>query len=448
MNNPTLVKGTRDIYGLELKQKNYVLDIIKSTFDKYGFEPLETPAMENLSTLTGKYGEEGDRLIYKILNSGDFLNKSDKTAYEEDNSNKFSISISNKALRYDLTIPFARFVSQNKNTLNFPYKRYQTQSVWRADRPQKGRYREFFQCDADCVGSESIWQEIEFIHIYDEVFDQLNLPTTLHLNNRKVLYGIAESLGIESQFKDFTIALDKLDKIGKEGVNKELLGKGFKQAIVEKLDFLFDQSLKTDEVLFKIKALVSKNSLAQKGLEELDFVLNHFEANSIKKLKIKLDFTLARGLDYYTGCIFEIKVAKATVGSVGAGGRYSNLTEIFGVPDLPGIGISFGLDRVMIAMNELGVLPDLSSAKEKYLFLNFSDENTVVSYPILQKMRNEGYEVELYPEPVKLKKQFQFAERKNMQFVVFCGEEELKRSVLNIKNIKTGAQKEISIKDL
>ena len=354
---PSLAKGTRDFSAQEVYRRKFIIDILQKNFEMFGFQPLETPSFENLSTLTGKYGEEGDRLIFKILNSGDYASKTKDEDWTAKNSQKLISQISEKALRYDLTVPFARYVAMNHGQLTFPFKRYQIQPVWRADRPQKGRFREFFQCDADVVGSESLWQEVELVQLYLKSFSDLKIPVTLHLNNRKILTGLAEIAGIPTQVVGFTVALDKLDKIGKEGVVKELLEKNISQTSIDELDFLFEQSADALANIQQLKQKFQGNETGTAGVEELEFVVKTCLELGISNESLKFDITLARGLDYYTGAIFEVKANNVAMGSIGGGGRYDNLTEVFGVKNIPGIGISFGLDRIYLVLEELGLFP-------------------------------------------------------------------------------------------
>ncbi|MBP7973537.1 MAG: histidine--tRNA ligase, partial [Kaistella sp.] len=395
---PSLAKGTRDFTAREVINRRAIINTLQKNFELFGFQPLETPSFENLSTLTGKYGEEGDRLIFKILNSGDYAAKTNDEDWNAKNSQKLISQISEKALRYDLTVPFARFVAMNHGQLVFPFKRYQIQPVWRADRPQKGRFREFYQCDADVVGSESLWQEVELVQLYLKSFSELQIPVTLHINNRKILSGLAEFAGISEQLIDFTVALDKLDKIGKEGVVKELLEKNISQESIDQLDFLFSQSDYALENVLQLKEKFAGNEIGLQGVEELEFVLTKCMDLGISTENLKFDITLARGLDYYTGAIFEVKANDVAMGSIGGGGRYNNLTEVFGVKNIPGIGISFGLDRIYLVMEELGLFPDNSESTVKYLFANYGETEAVEALKIIQKIRERGVSAELYPE--------------------------------------------------
>lgn len=437
---PSLAKGTRDFTAEEIRRRRMIIGVLQNNFELFGFQPLETPSFENLSTLTGKYGEEGDRLIFKILNSGDFTAKVNDEDWQSRNAQKLTSQISEKALRYDLTVPFARFVAQNHGQLTFPYKRYQIQPVWRADRPQKGRFREFYQCDADVVGSESLWQEVDLVQLYLKSFSDLRIPVTLHLNNRKILTGLAEYAGISDRLIDFTVALDKLDKIGKEGVVKELLEKNISAESVEKLDFLFVQSEDPMENLLQLKEKFSTSEIGLKGVEELEFVMARCLDLGIEVDTLKFDITLARGLDYYTGAIFEVKADHVQMGSVGGGGRYDNLTEVFGVKNIPGIGISFGLDRIYLVMEELGLFEVDEEQGVKFLFVNYGEKEAIEALRYMKVLRENGIACELYPEPAKLKKQFAFAEKRGIKNMVFIGEEELANKTVTIKNMDTSEQ--------
>ena len=444
---PSLAKGTRDFTAREVINRRAIINTLQKNFELFGFQPLETPSFENLSTLTGKYGEEGDRLIFKILNSGDYAAKTNDEDWNAKNSQKLISQISEKALRYDLTVPFARFVAMNHGQLVFPFKRYQIQPVWRADRPQKGRFREFYQCDADVVGSESLWQEVELVQLYLKSFSELQIPVTLHINNRKILSGLAEFAGISEQLIDFTVALDKLDKIGKEGVIKELLEKNISQESIDQLDFLFSQSDDALQNVLQLKEKFAGNEIGLQGVEELEFVLTKCMDLGISAENLKFDITLARGLDYYTGAIFEVKANDVAMGSIGGGGRYNNLTEVFGVKNIPGIGISFGLDRIYLVMEELGLFPDNSESTVKYLFANYGETEAVEALKIIQKIRERGVSAELYPESAKLKKQFTYAEKKGIPNLVFFGEQEISEGNITVKNLENSEQKTWSIDD-
>ena len=441
---PSLAKGTRDFTATEVYCRKYIIDILQKNFEVFGFQPLETPSFENLQTLTGKYGEEGDRLIFKILNSGDYASKTKDEDWNAKNSQKLIAQISEKALRYDLTVPFARFVAMNHGTLTFPFKRYQILPVWRADRPQKGRFREFYQCDADVVGSESLWQEVELVQLYLKSFKDLQIPVKLHINNRKILSGLAEFAQISEQLIDFTVALDKLDKIGKDGVVKELREKNISENAINKLSFLFENKHQS-EVLQILKQNFENVEIGKKGVEELEFVLEN--SKNLGAENLVFDITLARGLDYYTGAIFEVKAQNVEMGSIGGGGRYDNLTEVFGVKNVPGIGISFGLDRIYLVMEELKLFPENSEKKIEFLFANYGEKEAVEAMKILAKLREKGIAAELYPENAKLKKQFTYAEKKGIENLVFLGEQEISEGNITIKNLISGEQKTMKTED-
>ncbi len=441
---PNLAKGTRDFTADEVVKRKYIIQILQKNFELFGFQPLETPSFENLSTLTGKYGEEGDRLIFKILNSGDYASKAKEEDWNSRNSQKLTAQISDKALRYDLTVPFARFVAMNHGQLTFPYKRYQIQPVWRADRPQKGRFREFYQCDADVVGSESLWQEVELIQLYFKSFSELKVPVHIHINNRKILSGLAEFAGISEQLIDFTVALDKLDKIGREGVIKELREKGIPDFAIEKVSFLFDTNRPSEETLQLLKKHFEGIETGIEGVEELEFVIQQCKNLGIAD-QLVFDITLARGLDYYTGAIFEVKAQQVEMGSIGGGGRYNNLTEVFGVKNIPGIGISFGLDRIYLVMQELHLFPENTVSKVQFLFTNYGEKETTEAIKVMTKLRDKNISCELYPEAVKLKKQFTYAEKKGIPFIIFYGEQEIKEGKISMKNMETGEQNTLTL---
>ncbi|MFS4427889.1 histidine--tRNA ligase [Chryseobacterium sp. S90] len=535
---PSLAKGTRDFTAQEVSRRKYIINILQNNFELFGFQPLETPSFENLSTLTGKYGEEGDRLIFKILESGEYMNSlkeswlkkstlegqidrlidsiehfsnnndrfdflkyrdllgitfnnefssiiekfdlnneikeyseyliqnnNNKNVFlegslrhkienlyfqnliKEINSKQLTKEISDKALRYDLTVPFARFVAMNHGKMTFPYKRYQIQPVWRADKPQKGRYREFYQCDADVVGSESLLQEVELVQLYLKSFADLKVPVTIHMNNRKILSGLAEYAGITDKLIDFTVALDKLDKIGKEGVVKELLEREISQESIDKLDFLFSQSDDALENLLQLKEKFAGNEIGLKGVEELEYVLTQSLSLGVDMQNLVFNITLARGLDYYTGAIFEVKADEVAMGSIGGGGRYDNLTEVFGVKNIPGIGISFGLDRIYLVMEELNLFPEEASSKIEYLFANSGGEETIEALKLIMQLRAKGISAELYPENAKINKQFTYAEKKGIKNVVFLGEEEIKNNTVTYKDLEAGEKKTVSLEE-
>lgn len=448
---PSLAKGTRDFTAKEVSRRKYIINTLQKNFELFGFQPLETPSFENLSTLTGKYGEEGDRLIFKILNSSINEAKDDKknqmlNDFQKALDKPFSSeSLTDKALRYDLTVPFARFVAMNHGQLAFPFKRYQIQPVWRADRPQKGRFREFYQCDADVVGSTSLWQEVELLQLYFKSFKDLKLSVSIHINNRKILSGLADYAGIADKLIDFTVALDKLDKIGKDGVIKEMLEKGISEEAISKLDFLFSQTNDALENLLNLKEKFVGNEIGSKGVEELEFVITNALNLGIDSQNLVFDITLARGLDYYTGAIFEVKADEVAMGSIGGGGRYDNLTEVFGVKDIPGIGISFGLDRIYLVMEELNIFPEDSANNVKYLFANYGEPESIEALKLIAELRDRNISAELYPEASKLKKQFTYAEKRGIENLVFLGEQEIKDGNVTVKNLNSGEQKTLKI---
>lgn len=439
---PTIPKGTRDFSPSELAKRNYILSIIKKNFQLAGFQPIETPSFENYETLMGKYGEEGDRLIFKILNSGDFLSNISEDIYNQKNSQKITPHISEKALRYDLTVPFARYVVQHQNDITFPFKRYQIQPVWRADRPQKGRFREFFQCDADIVGSNSLWQEVELIQLYDAVFSDLKLKgTTIKINNRKILSGLAEVMGQSDKLIDFTTALDKLDKIGKENVIQEMLSKGISQEAIEKMNPIFYLEGNFCEKISQLKPILASSEMGLKGIQEIEFIQNIIENVPLTSCVLDLDVTLARGLNYYTGAIFEVVAPKGIqLGSIGGGGRYDDLTSIFGLKNISGVGISFGLDRIGLVLEELDLFPKEITETLDVLCIHFGEEEALQSLKIIQKLRKKGLKAELYPEEVKLKKQMSYADKKQVRYVVMIGKSELENQQLILKNMSSGEQ--------
>jgi histidyl-tRNA synthetase len=447
---PSIPKGTRDFSPNEVSKRNYIFSIIKSNFEKYGYQPIETPSFENSETLMGKYGEEGDRLIFKILNSGDYLSKADENALQNKESNKLTSSISEKALRYDLTVPFARYVVQHQNDIEFPFKRYQIQPVWRADRPQKGRFREFFQCDADVVGSTSLWQEVELIQLYDAVFSELGLKeVTIKINNRKILSGIAEVIGAQDKLIDFTVALDKLDKIGEDGVKKEMLEKGISEEAISKVQPLFQFSGNIEEKIEQLSILLSSSEEGMKGVSELQFICNQVTQLGLQFSNLDLDVTLARGLNYYTGAIFEVAPPKSVaMGSIGGGGRYDDLTGIFGLKDMSGVGISFGLDRIYLVLEELNLFPETVQKSTKALFINYGEKEAFYAMQAIQKLRKAGVKVELYPDAIKVGKQFMYADKRQIQFAVIVGETEMNDDKYSLKNLQSGEQTLLSFEDL
>lgn len=439
---PSIPKGTRDFSPTEVAKRQYIIQIIKTNFEKFGFQPIETPSFENSETLMGKYGEEGDRLIFKILNSGDYLAKVDPVLLENKDSLKLTSSISEKALRYDLTVPFARYVVQHQNDIEFPFKRYQIQPVWRADRPQKGRFREFYQCDADVVGSTSLWQEVELVQLYDGVFTQLGLEgVTIKINNRKILSGIAEVIGAKDKLIDFTVALDKLDKIGEDGVKKEMLEKGISETAIEKVQPLFNFTGTIAEKIEKLATLLASSEEGLKGVEELKFICENVANLGMQKSILDLDVTLARGLNYYTGAIFEVAPpASVSMGSIGGGGRYDDLTGIFGLKNMSGVGISFGLDRIYLVVEELNLFPETVTTTTKALFINYGNAEAFYAMKAITELRKAGIKVELYPENVKVGKQFTHADKRNIPFAVIVGETEMKENKFALKNLVSGEQ--------
>ena len=447
---PRIPKGTRDFNPEQVSKRNYIFSIIKSSFERFGFQPIETPSFENSETLMGKYGDEGDRLIFKVLNSGDYLSKANDTIYSEKDSNKLTPLISEKALRYDLTVPFARYVVQYQNDITFPFKRYQIQAVWRADRPQKGRFREFYQCDADVVGSKSLWQEIEFIQLYDDVFTGLNLKgVTIKINNRKILSGIAEIIGAKEKLVDFTVALDKLDKIGEEKVKEEMLSKEISIEGIEKLNPLINLSGPFEDQIQKLRSILKSSEEGLKGVEELEFINKAISALKLTSSTLELDVTLARGLNYYTGAIFEVSAPKdVDMGSIGGGGRYDDLTGIFGLNDVSGVGISFGLDRIYLVLEELNLFPDTVANNTEVLFINFGDQEALYSLIAIKELRSKGINAELYPDAAKMKKQMVYANKRNIRYVVLVGANEVAKNTFTLKDMISGEQKEISLKEL
>ncbi len=446
MQKPSIPKGTRDFSPEEMAKRNYIFDTIRSVYNLYGFSQIETPAMENLSTLMGKYGEEGDKLLFKILNSGDFL--SDFTAEElfEKNSLKFAAKASEKGLRYDLTVPFARYVVMHRNEITFPFKRYQIQPVWRADRPQKGRYREFFQCDADIVGSDSLINEVELIRIMDEVFRRFGFPVAIKMNNRKILSGIAEIIGQADKIVDITVAIDKLDKIGLEKVNEELASKGIDEEAIQQLQPIILLSGTNREKIATLKNVLAASEIGLKGVEELEFILNKTDLLSIEA-PLDLDLTLARGLNYYTGAIFEVKALNVQMGSITGGGRYDNLTGIFGLPGVSGVGISFGADRIFDVLNQLNLYPKDSTQSTQVLFVNFGSAEEDFILPTADQFRREGIRSEIFPESAKMKKQMSYAHAKRIPFVAIVGEDELKSQKVTLKDMQSGQQELLSIEE-
>ena len=445
---PGIPKGTRDFSAEQIAKRNYIINHIKQQFELFGFAPIETPSFENLSTLMGKYGDEGDRLIFKILNSGDYLRKVDEQILTEKDAKKLTSKISEKALRYDLTVPFARYVVQHQNELSFPFKRYQIQPVWRADRPQKGRFREFYQCDADVVGSRSLWQDVEFSLLYDAVFSALNLPVTIKINNRKILSGLANLLEEKDKFTDFVVALDKLDKIGEEGVIKEMASKGISQKSIDNIKPIFDFKGNNQAKIDLLKTLLVNSETGQKGLEELEFVLKNITETGLQSAEIEFDITLARGLNYYTGSIYEVSAKNVQMGSIGGGGRYDDLTGIFGLKNMSGIGISFGLDRIYLVMEELGLFENVTIPKPDVLFINFGEKEAFYSLKAVQALRQAGIKAELYPDGAKMKKQMTYANKRQIPFVALAGSQEVENNTFTLKNMTDGSQKEVDLTEM
>jgi histidyl-tRNA synthetase len=447
---PSVPKGTRDFSPTEMVKRNFIFDTIKSIFRKYGYQQIETPSMEKLSTLTGKYGDEGDKLMFKILNNGDFL--SDANINESNftyDVKKLSPLIAEKALRYDLTVPFARYVVQHQNNITFPFKRFQVQPVWRADRPQKGRYREFYQCDADVVGSDSLLNEAEFTMIYDEALSKLGLKDfTIKINNRKILSGIAGIIDKHDNIIDLTVAIDKIDKIGFDGVVKELLERGFSDADIEKIKPVILLEGSNGEKLASLRKALANSIVGLKGCEEIETVLNYIAGCPLQTAKLELDITLARGLNYYTGAIFEVKTNEAAMGSIGGGGRYDDLTGMFGLKGLTGVGISFGADRIYDVMEELNLFPATSNQTTQLLICCFDKDGEKFALPILQELRRQDINVELYPAGAKLKKQLDYANNKNIPFTIIIGSEEIESGLLTIKNMETGVQEKRTVKQV
>jgi histidyl-tRNA synthetase len=439
---PSIPKGTRDFSPIEVSKRNYIMTKMRHHFEKFGYQPIETPSFENSETLMGKYGDEGDRLIFKILNSGDYLEKIPQEDLQAVNYKQLTGKISEKALRYDLTVPFARYVVQHQNEIEFPFKRYQIQPVWRADRPQKGRFREFYQCDADVVGSTSLWQEVELVQLYDTVFADLGLNgVTIKINNRKILSGIAEVIGASDKLIDFTVALDKLDKIGEEGVKSEMLEKGISIIALDKVQPLFDFTGTIQEKLEKLSLLLSSSEEGKRGIEELRFICDTVLQLGLKQANLDLDVTLARGLNYYTGAIFEVTApAGVAMGSIGGGGRYDDLTGIFGLKDMSGVGISFGLDRIYLVLEELNLFPKTVTIATKVLFLNWGEIQAHEAMKVIMLLRDKNIKAEMYPDNAKLDKQFKHAERRNIPFVV----KEIEGSIYTLKDLNSGEQLQMS----
>lgn len=445
-NKPSIPKGTRDFGPVEMAKRNYIFNTIKEVYALYGFSQIETPSMENLSTLMGKYGEEGDKLLFKILNSGDFLHGMTADEVANTSTLKLAAKFCEKGLRYDLTVPFARYVVQHRDELQLPFKRYQIQPVWRADRPQKGRYREFYQCDADVVGSDSLINEVELMQIVDTVFTKFGIRVQIKINNRKILTGIAEVIGEADKIVDITVAIDKLDKIGLEAVNDELRNDGISEEAIEKLQPIIKLEGTNDEKLQVIREVLASSEVGIKGVEETQYILDNLKG--CLKNEIQLDLTLARGLNYYTGAIFEVKALDVQIGSITGGGRYDNLTGIFGMPGLSGVGISFGADRIYDVLNQLELYPTDAMTGTQLLFINFGEKETAYCMPIARVAREAGIRTEVYPDSVKMKKQMAYANAKQIPFVALAGENEIAENKLTLKNMITGEQKLVSQEEL
>lgn len=444
---PSLPKGTRDFSPVEMAKRNYIFDTIRDVYHLYGFQQIETPAMETLSTLMGKYGEEGDQLLFKILNSGDYLSKlSDKELLSRE-SNQLISKFSDKGLRYDLTVPFARYVVMHRNEITFPFKRYQIQPVWRADRPQKGRYREFYQCDADIIGSDSLLNEIELVEIIDTVFSQFGIRVAIKLNNRKILSGIAEVIGQEDKIVDITVAIDKLDKIGIENVHKELLAKGVSQESIEKLKPIIELSGTNKDKIATLKTVLSESEIGLQGVKESEFILNTVAPMELTNA-VDFDITLARGLNYYTGAIFEVKALDVEIGSITGGGRYDNLTGVFGMKGVSGVGISFGADRIFDVLNQLDLYPKEAIHGTSLLFVNFGDDEALFSLKALAEVRKAGISSEIYPDAAKMRKQMSYANSNGIKYVAMIGESERKTNKITLRNMATGNQELVSLEQL
>lgn len=444
---PSIPKGTRDFGPVEMAKRNYIFDTIKEVYALYGFQQIETPAMETLQTLMGKYGEEGDKLLFKILNSGDYMNKVSDEDLHSLNSLKLAAKLCEKGLRYDLTVPFARYVVQHREELQLPFKRYQIQPVWRADRPQKGRYREFYQCDADVVGSDSLLNEVELMQIVDTVFSKFGVRVCIKINNRKILTGIAEVIGEAEKIVDITVAIDKLEKIGLEKVNEELRNDGISEEAIEKLQPIISLSGSNEEKLEVISQVLAGSETGLKGVEETRFILDTLKTVGLNN-EIELDLTLARGLNYYTGAIFEVKALDTSMGSITGGGRYDNLTGIFGLPGLSGVGISFGADRIYDVLNALDLYPKEAVNSTQVLFINFGETETAYCLPIVGKLRQAGIRSEIFPDKAKMKKQMSYANAKNIPFVVLAGENEMAAGKVTLKNMESGEQTLVTVEEL
>ena len=445
---PSIPKGTRDFSPMEMAKRNYIFDTIRSVYQLYGFQQIETPAMETLGTLMGKYGEEGDKLLFKVLNSGDFLNKVSDEELKERNALHLAARLCEKGLRYDLTVPFARYVVMHREELQLPFKRYQMQPVWRADRPQKGRYREFWQFDGDIVGSDSLLNEVELMQIVDTVFSRFGVRVQIKINNRKILTGIAEVIGAADKIVDITVAIDKLDKIGLENVNAELREDGLSEEQIEKLQPIITLEGTNDEKLNTIADVLKDSEIGLKGVEEIRFILSVLNTQNTLKNDLQLDLTLARGLNYYTGAIFEVKALDVQIGSITGGGRYDNLTGIFGMPGISGVGISFGVDRIFDVLNALDAYPQDAVVGTQLLFINFGEQETAYCLPAVAKAREAGIRTEIYPDSSKMKKQMSYANAKQISFVALAGENEIAAGKLTLKNMLTGEQQLLTVEEL
>lgn len=444
---PSIPKGTRDFSPVEMVRRNYIFDTVKDVFRLYGFQQIETPAMENLSTLLGKYGEEGDKLLFKILNSGDFVSKVSDEVYSGKDSNLLSTEISEKGLRYDLTVPFARFVVQYRNDITFPFKRYQIQPVWRADRPQKGRYREFYQCDVDVIGSNSLLNEAELVQIIDDVFTRLKINTVIKINNRKILAGIAEIIGENDRLVDITVAIDKLEKIGLEKVNKELAEKGVSDDAIKKLQPILVLEGNTQVKISKLENVLTASEIGMKGVEEMKTLFGYL-ADMELNTEVELDLTLARGLNYYTGVIIEVKAKDEQIGSICGGGRYDDLTGIFGLPDISGVGVSFGAERIYDVLTQLDLFPKESLETTRVMFVNFGEKEQAYCLPLLAQFRINGINSEIYPESAKMKKQMNYANKKQIPYVILAGDAEMEVKKFTLKNMESGEQKLVAGEEL
>mgnify|MGYP002724327581 CR=1 FL=1 len=447
MQKPSIPKGTRDFTPAEVAKRNYIFETIKEVYLLYGYQQIETPAMENLSTLMGKYGEEGDKLLFKILNSGNYLSAIDGDDLQAGDSAKTAVKIADRGLRYDLTVPFARFVVMHRNEITFPFKRFQIQPVWRADRPQRGRYREFYQCDADVVGSDSLLNEVELIQIIDEVFNRLHINVAVKLNNRKILSGIAEIIDESERITDITVAIDKLDKIGLDKVNEELRERGVSEQAIEKLQPIIKLEGSNSEKLDTLREVLAASEIGLKGVEEIAYILDKAAQMGLRS-EVQLDLTLARGLNYYTGAIIEVKALDVEIGSITGGGRYDNLTGIFGMPDVSGVGISFGADRIYDVLTQLDQFPESSKQGAQVLFVNFGEKEESYILPMLSKLRQKGVRAEIYPESAKMKKQMTYANNNNISYVALVGENEINEGKITLKNMKSGEQDMLTVEEV